>query len=327
MQTRNSKVAARSAAFTLVELLVAMVLILILATIAVLFVPRMNEAQKANRGADQLQGQFLLAKARALRDRLPTGIRLSADQSSGGGSTLARDMQFIQQPEDFRGGTYIVAQPFPQPNPTVTLIGFINQAPTATFTGSSLGSVNSPDNFAVMPGDYIEFNGGGLLHQILGIMSPPFAPPFNACTSVAILPLNADLPTSPTANYRVIRQPRVIANEEAIQLPQDVAIDFTLSLRVPQRQAYSGVGLSPGGPSPQVYVYRDILFAPSGAIVGQNSGSGNIILYVRDITRDAIIDGDPRLVTIHTHTGLIGVHPIDPTNLYRFTQDARSSGL
>src|SRR5207248_1029930 len=62
--------------FTLVEMMVVLVLILIVGAIAVLFVPRMNERQKAAKGADQLQQAFLVAKMRALRDQAPRGVRI-----------------------------------------------------------------------------------------------------------------------------------------------------------------------------------------------------------------------------------------------------------
>lgn len=62
--------------FTLVEMLVVLILILILAALAVLFVPKVNERRNAARGADLLQQALLTAKNRAVRDRAPRGIRL-----------------------------------------------------------------------------------------------------------------------------------------------------------------------------------------------------------------------------------------------------------
>jgi prepilin-type N-terminal cleavage/methylation domain-containing protein len=68
--------AAHRTGFTLVEMMVVLVLILIVGALAVLFVPRVNERQKAAKGADQLQQALLVAKMRALRDQAPRGVRI-----------------------------------------------------------------------------------------------------------------------------------------------------------------------------------------------------------------------------------------------------------
>src|SRR5260370_27545914 len=63
------------AGFTLIELLVVIALIMVLAGIAVLFVPRIEEGQRAARGASFLQGWLNVAKQRALRDQQGRGLR------------------------------------------------------------------------------------------------------------------------------------------------------------------------------------------------------------------------------------------------------------
>src|SRR5262245_33314561 len=67
----------RREAFTLVEMLVVISMILLLAAVAILFVPRMNERQHASRGADRLQACLLIARMRALRYQQPRGIRIT----------------------------------------------------------------------------------------------------------------------------------------------------------------------------------------------------------------------------------------------------------
>src|SRR5438552_67707 len=94
--------------FTLVELLVVIILILTLAAIAVAFVPRVNERRRAAQGAEQLQGWLLQAKQRALRDRVPTGIRLQPGTrlptATVPNTLFVTDLQYIQKPDDFGGG-------------------------------------------------------------------------------------------------------------------------------------------------------------------------------------------------------------------------------
>lgn len=62
--------------FTLVELLVVILLMLVLAALAVLFVPRVNERRKSAIAAEQVQTALLTAKQRAVRDQAPRGVRI-----------------------------------------------------------------------------------------------------------------------------------------------------------------------------------------------------------------------------------------------------------
>src|SRR5262245_4676704 len=70
-------------AFTLVELLVAMTIIAILATIAIAFFPNAASAARESRAAQITQSTLLIAKQRALRDQAPRGVRLWIKQPDG----------------------------------------------------------------------------------------------------------------------------------------------------------------------------------------------------------------------------------------------------
>jgi hypothetical protein len=102
----------------------------------------------------------------------------------------------------------------------------------------------------------------------------------------------------------------------------------------------------------------DILFAPSGSVVGRAQTGGSIVLWVRDATQDTPPDpvpgyppndpnhllgtapfgGQPTLISLYTRTGFIAAHPVDPRprplttpptppDPYFYTKDGRSSGL
>src|SRR5437870_4567467 len=76
MRYQRDAARARRTGFTLVEMMVVLVLMLIVGAVAIMFVPRINEQQKALKGADQVQGALLAAKMRALRDQAPRGVRI-----------------------------------------------------------------------------------------------------------------------------------------------------------------------------------------------------------------------------------------------------------
>ena len=79
----------------------------------------------------------------------------------------------------------------------------------------------------------------------------------------------------------------------------------------------------------------EIHFAPSRAVDGQNTGTGQHILWVRNTTEPIPVSPSPELlvgkgtlIAIQPRTGFIAAHPAtsgaDP---YSFIRDGRSSGL
>ncbi len=128
-----------------------------------------------------------------------------------------------------------------------------------------------------------------------------------------------------------------------LTLPKDVGIDISRDVTnaIPLWYRLYPPTANNGRNSP-----FDILFDPSGRVVGNESTLGNrICLWVRDISANfpptQLPDGDNTLITIYTRNGQISAHPVDPAGLvpnatpnqnppswnpFRFTQDGRSSG-
>jgi hypothetical protein len=127
----------------------------------------------------------------------------------------------------------------------------------------------------------------------------------------------ASTPSWFTTNYRIFRQPRLLVGEDILQLPPDMVIDIgtdpisgnLLSRNVPQR--------------------NEILFSPTGEVIGTGTNGGKVLLWVRDSTVANPYDpAATAIVSIQTRTGLIAAQPVAPGNdPYRFTRDGRSSGL
>ena len=285
----------RRGGFTLVEMLVVILLLLILATLTVALTPRFAGQQNLAKGAQQLQGWLLIAKQRARRDQMPTGVRLIPDAVG-----RVRELHLVQVPDHFKGGT-------------VEVNGNMVNGSGVNFWGEYTGSASDQWFWPVQPGDYFEVKGGGLVHRISAVQA-------------AQLTLESAVPNRiyATEDYRVIRRPRLLSGESAMLLPPDIGIDLATN------QQY-GNALPASNPDRSV----DLLFAPSGELINGVTSTPFVGLWLRDTTADgpgglpAEFGGDPVLIAVQKKTGLIGVQPVnpDPADPYRFCSDGRSSGL
>src|SRR5438874_8608929 len=91
---------AHRLAFTLMEMLVAFVILLLLATLIVGLGGRLMERSRTASATGQLQAWLLGAKQMALRDKLATGVQLDTIDSPGSG--LYTRLYYVQQPKDLR---------------------------------------------------------------------------------------------------------------------------------------------------------------------------------------------------------------------------------
>jgi len=310
-------------AFTLIELLVVMSIMILLAALAVAFIPNVAEAERTARGADRLQGWLLIARQQAKRDGVPTGIRLNPGtlypNTGSPNPQYITDLQYIQKPGDFyQPGSSLTFTPG---TTAVTAMG-------VDFTGNYTLWNGNPgawpmDLWPVQRGDYLELQGGGAIHQI-SVAPTPTGPTTGTLTLASAIPiLSSNTNPITTYEYRVIRSPRILNGESTLQLPQNVAIDTSTNTNY-------GNPL-PVGPSAGTY---DIVFSPTGAVVG--TANDKIILWVRDVTLDSNSPGEQTLVTVYCRTGFIAAQPVDTsagtppnnyTHPYSFTQDGRSSGM
>jgi prepilin-type N-terminal cleavage/methylation domain-containing protein len=204
--------------FTLIELLVAMGIMLVLATLAVLFLPHLNRNKGVPNAATQVQGWINLAKQQALRDGAPRGIRISQDPNSADPYRGVL-IQYIEQPEPIapRGpGLKIIVHSeifndpilFPQTNATVdpntgeaippqcgrlSVVTLIQDNPTAPVVppaGGPYGPQFAPSWKpwdGVEPNDYFELSGN--VPTVARITRVPKAVPVYPPTQAAGNPL------------------------------------------------------------------------------------------------------------------------------------------
>lgn len=317
----------RDRGFTLVELLVVMTIIILIAGITALALPSILRNGKASQAANTIQGMLLAAKQRAVRDQVPAGVRFIITQDkitapSGSIRLVSTEMVYVLQPDDL-----VIS------GDTLTLSGNTATSSTMDFAGGLASALPvAAEQLPVQPGDFIELSGGGL---VTAIQQQPYASGLHGANFDS-LTLNSNPSTGfPVTDYRIIRGPRRVPGEDSIKLPADVAVlmaDFNTStsvftnysLNVPQRSIPFGFGA-------QATLMYEIVFTPSGEVLGQGQpNKDKVILFVRDMTRDNLSDGEPALVVVSVRTGSIAIQPVDPSNppnYYTFTTDPRSSGM
>ena len=201
-------------AFTLVEMLVVLFILVVLATLAVALVPRLGEQQKATRGADQVSGWLLIAKQRARRDRHPVGVRLqvplvalstAAVSQTGSAVTVSYTpwSPVTNRPDPTQSlgtgtvwvlapGSYLVVADNDQGwNPEVVRVQSVGpnsftavyqQAHPANFRIRHLGYVQTlqyveqPEDYQVTAGPPFGVPGGAAVRRLSLLLGPPPAP-------------------------------------------------------------------------------------------------------------------------------------------------------
>jgi prepilin-type N-terminal cleavage/methylation domain-containing protein len=295
--------------FTLIEMMVVVGILILLATLAVAFVPRVQEKERPRRAADQLQGWLLITKQWAKRDRAPRGLRLFRPADNN-----VVELAYLEQPPDF-----VVKPGVTTTNSSVRGITFTAGTAAVGLEPAQLGWTKPVFDFSggfgtdttswpVQVNDYLEVDDGGTnASQVFRV---------TGLSSATALALDRDPGITATkTTYRFIRQPRERAGEARLQMPASTIIDLNTNA------TYSNT--IPGGS------VLDIVFAPSGSQTGWTGAADRIQLWVRDQTAD---DTNPptqgNLITIYVRTGLIAAHPVDPSgDPYSYTRDGRGSGL
>jgi hypothetical protein len=293
-------------------MIVVIGIMLTLATLTVAFLPKVNNYQKVQQAASRVQGWLLTAKQRALRDQMPRGLRIIVD-----GDSMSRGLQYIEQPDDFTGGTLTAADSLNGPN-----VASISAPPDLAGGFDPGGTGANATLWPVQPGDLLQTNPTATqpLYSIQAVQSVNQAPA-NVLQTLSAL-YTAPATSITTTNYRIIRAPRPLVGEPALLLPQDVVLDMSFTAN--KSSVITGDQIT------AAIVNFDILFAPSGAVMRAGARGGKIILWFRDATQDSATPGEQFLVVVYTRTGLISVHPVDttnPTNPYDFTTDGKDSGL
>lgn len=299
---------------TLVELLVAIAIIIALAGLVLLFWPR-REVRTVNDATVNVQTYIASAKALALREQRPVGVRLITED---GGKTYTSLVMLDP------GDRIAPIQPnmaLPSANWTIYLD--LRAGSTITTPAENTArQVGYPLAGRVAVGDFLEIvEVTPSIHRIVAIdyatdtvtLAGLQEVDSNGTPYVAGVPnVNSIGAARLGNNYRYLRSPRPLLGEQPHQLPRDVVImGQSLTGAVP-----TSLNL-PVGSTGEV----DLIFAPSGQMI--NARAGRVVLWIQDTNGAA----KPDLLCIYTATGGIASHPVGPAGSeFDFTQDGKGSG-
>lgn len=290
--------------FTLIEICVVITLMLFLATLCLYGLPKIFKSERlAAAGADQLMNIMHKAKQRALRNKVPTGVRLQLDANK-----MVTQLVMIEQTNGYYQGVIDTVgnvahyQPFiPSNDPAADL--------KIPFRGLDLAQY-------VQIGDYLCQETSINRRMITGIQTnyDKNRKVWEAWLTLTS-PLISDCPG--TTQYSVERMARPIVGEETVLLPHNIAVDCNTNIRYQNYLTFADAS--------QTFV--DIIFEPSGKVMGTGDQRGTFF-WVRDITLDDRWKGEPVIVTLKYQTGFLKACPVDPSGAtpYTFAQDDKVNG-
>lgn len=298
-------------AFTLVELLVAVAVILVLLGITLLFWPK-RDSRITDDTASAIQSYIAGAKSRALRDNRQIGIRFLSNDNGNTfygmqvldvGSRLAPIQPNMSLPQnqwtiylDLPAGSGIkhphqnIAKQVGVPLQGNVEIGDWLEIVEVTQSIHKIVAIDYQTNVMTLAASQsyeTDGNGNPDLSRPLCIGVPNV----NCCPSARL-----------GNNYRYIRKPRPLIGEQIYQFPKDIIVMGNGSI------APSSLNL-PTGSTGQY----DLLFSPSGQMI--NSSGGKTVLWITDTN----LKLNPTLLVIWPATGNCAPVPVGSVgNEYQF---------
>jgi prepilin-type N-terminal cleavage/methylation domain-containing protein len=294
-------------AFTLVEMLVVITILLVMMGVTVAVFNVSLEGERVRSGASQVQSYLAGARDRAAFAGRPCGVRFILDELD---PTLVRSMLYIQVPDDWQQGSFIVSDVQGDPYSSQLVEQLVNGQSTTDWGDLSLllNTVQLRKPRIMIQGHWYTVVATNLLPAVTP-KRLTIRPRFRGSVRTRV----------EEGDYRLRLQPAIMPGQEPVLLPAGVAIDLDQCRRM-HTSAFAETLPQSWYPNNTYLPALDILFSPNGTVIGPEASKGVIHLLVNDVT-DATqnlfpIDplgtppgtgnqSDKRVVTLFTRTGYV----------------------
>jgi type II secretory pathway pseudopilin PulG len=278
--------------FTLVELLVAIGIAIVLAGLAALTFPNFRQSTAVTNSVNQLQATLSVAKQRAIRDKLPRGVRLIYT-----GDPFVTELQFIEQPEPIVppvGSSLVIPNGTGAPLPWTATINFPSPAHAADVHGLLSTTAQGEDVLEIE--DF-----GGFVGRIMS------APTLSGATiSFTVF---ENFPARQGSGgmtlfegFRIRRAPKPLVGEPNVMMSK-AGVLIANSKGIALNAANTGY---------------DIMFNANGEV--SHAVVGQIHFWVAPLTGNA----QPSILCLYTKSGYTAVYDIAPgPDPYAYSRDGR----
>ena len=301
-------------AFTLVEMLVVITILLVMMGVTVAVFNVSLEGERIRSGASQIQSYLAGARDRAAFAGRPCGVRFILDELD---PTLVRSMLYIQVPDDWQQGSFIVNDVQGNPYSSYLVEELSNGVSTTDWDEISLLL-----NTTQLRKPRIMIQGHWYTVVATWAWADPNSNPTLTHQGLTICPRfrGSVLTRVEEGDYRLRLQPEIMPGQEPVLLPTGVVIDLN-QCRRKHTSLFAETLPQSWNPNNTFLPALDILFSPNGTVIGPEASKGVIHLLVNDVT-DAgqnlfPIDllgaspgtprnqSDKRVVTLFTRTGYV----------------------
>jgi len=305
-------------AFTLVEMLVVITIMLVMMGVTVAVINVSVEGERIRSGASQVQSYLAGARDRAAFAGRPCGVRFILDELD---PTLVRSMLYIQVPDDWQQGSFVVNDVQGDLYCSRLVEELVDRQSTTDWGDLSLllNTTQLRKPKIMIQGHWYTVVATDLTDPNLPPPVPP-VPPHHQSLTICPRFRGSDGTRVQEGDYRLRLQPTIMPGQEPVLLPAGVVIDLDMCRRMRTSAPAETLPLS-WYPNNTYLAALDILFSPNGTVIGPEASKGVIHLLVNDVT-DANqnlfpIDllgappgtirnqSDKRVVTLFTRTGYV----------------------
>ena len=296
-------------AFTLVEMLVVITILLVMMGMTVAAFNVSLEGERIRSGASQIQSYLAGGRDRATFAGRPCGVRFILDELD---PPLVRSMLYIQVPDDWQQGSFIVNNVQNDTTSSLLVEELTDQGNSTTSWGDMdvdllLNTVQLRKPRIMIQGHWYTVIDKGILQNRRFLR---IRPRFRGSVGTRV----------EDGDYRLRLQPAIMPGQEPVLLPTGVVIDLH-QCRRKHTSPFAETLPQSWNPNNTFLPALDILFSPNGTVIGPEASKGVIHLLVNDVT-DASqnlfpIDllgaspgtprnqSDKRVVTLFTRTGYV----------------------